>query len=107
MIVEPKIRGFICTTAHPTGCAAAVNRQIDYVLAQPKLAGPRRVLVIGASTGYGLASRITSAFGCGAATIGVIFDRPAGASRTATAGWFITRRLSSSGPGKPVCTPAR
>jgi enoyl-[acyl-carrier protein] reductase/trans-2-enoyl-CoA reductase (NAD+) len=90
MIVEPKIRGFICTTAHPTGCAAAVNRQIDYVLAQPKLAGPRRVLVIGASTGYGLASRITSAFGCGAATIGVIFDRPAGASRTATAGWYNT-----------------
>ncbi|MDD2534077.1 MAG: trans-2-enoyl-CoA reductase family protein [Eubacteriales bacterium] len=88
MIVEPKTRGFICITAHPVGCAANVNRQIDYVLAQPKVDGPKKVLVLGASTGYGLASRITSAFSCGAATIGVIFDKPASGNRTASAGWY-------------------
>ena len=90
MIVEPKTRGFICTTAHPAGCAANINRQIDYVLAQPKVDGPKKVLVLGASTGYGLASRISSAFGCGAATIGVIFDKPASGNRTASAGWYNT-----------------
>lgn len=90
MIVEPKTRGFICTTAHPVGCAANINRQIDYVLAQPRIDGPRKVLVLGASTGYGLASRISSAFGCGAATIGVIFDKPASGNRTASAGWYNT-----------------
>lgn len=90
MIVEPKTRGFICTTAHPAGCAVNVNRQIDYVKAQPRVEGPKKVLVIGASTGYGLASRISSAFACGAATIGVIFDKPASGNRTASAGWYNT-----------------
>src|SRR3989338_7245512 len=92
MIVEPKVRGFICTTAHPAGCAKNVQDQIDYVKSQGPTSfarnGPKKVLVIGASTGYGLASRITAAFGAGAATIGVFFERPAEPKRTATAGWY-------------------
>jgi len=89
MIIQPKIRGFICTTAHPTGCAAHVAEQIEYVQSQgPVTHGPKKVLVIGASTGYGLASRITAAFACGAGTIGVFFEKSADAKRTATAGWY-------------------
>jgi enoyl-[acyl-carrier protein] reductase/trans-2-enoyl-CoA reductase (NAD+) len=88
MIIEPRIRGFICMTAHPGGCAAHVAEQIDYVQRQPAVDGPRRVLVIGASTGYGLASRIVAAFGCGADTAGVFFERPASRRRTASAGWY-------------------
>lgn len=89
MIIHPKVRGFICTTAHPQGCAANIGEQIDYVKSKGSITGgPKKVLVIGASTGYGLASRIVSAFGCGAATIGVFFERPAEAKRTATAGWY-------------------
>ena len=88
MIIEPRIRGFICMTAHPDGCAAHVAEQIDYVQRQPTVDGPRRVLVIGASTGYGLASRIVAAFGCGADTVGVFFERPASRRRTASAGWY-------------------
>lgn len=90
MIVEPKTRGFICTTAHPDGCFENVKRQVDYVKSQPRVNGPKRALVIGCSTGYGLASRIVSAFSCGAATLGVIFDKPAKGTRTATAGWYNT-----------------
>lgn len=91
MIVQPKIRGFICTTAHPEGCAAHVDQWINYVNSQEKLkSGPKKVLVIGASTGFGLASRIASAFGCGAQTIGVFFERPAAGKRTASAGWYNT-----------------
>ena len=72
MIIKPKIRGFICTNAHPAGCAASVSEQIEYVKQQGAVDGaPKKVLVIGASTGYGLASRITAAFGGGASTIGV------------------------------------
>ncbi len=89
MIVQPKVRGFICTTAHPVGCAAHVEQQIDYVKSKgPIKGGPKKVLVIGASTGYGLSSRITAAFGSGAATVGVFFERPAEGKRTATAGWY-------------------
>jgi enoyl-[acyl-carrier protein] reductase/trans-2-enoyl-CoA reductase (NAD+) len=89
MIVAPKVRGFICTTAHPEGCAAHVAQQIGVVKAGGPIAnGPKRVLVIGSSTGYGLASRITAAFGSGAATVGVFFERPGTADRTATAGWY-------------------
>ena len=88
MIIEPRIRGFICMTAHPAGCAAHVVEQIDYVRLQDAVDGPRRVLVIGASTGYGLASRIVAAFGCGADTVGVFFERPASGRRTASAGWY-------------------
>lgn len=88
MIIQPKTRGFICTTAHPEGCSKQVERQIKYVQAQPAIEGPRNVLVIGASTGYGLASRIVSAFGAHANTIGVYFDKAAEGSRTASAGWY-------------------
>lgn len=89
MIISPKIRGFICTTAHPDGCAANVQSQIDYVKAQPPLANPsKKVLVIGASTGYGLASRIVPAFGGGAATIGVFFEKPGTERKTGSAGYY-------------------
>lgn len=90
MIIKPKARGFICITAHPEGCAQNVQEQIDYVRKQAPIVGPKKVLVIGASTGFGLASRIVSAFGAGAATIGVFFERPATDNRTATAGWYNT-----------------
>ncbi|MFZ5989633.1 MAG: enoyl-ACP reductase FabV [Bacillota bacterium] len=90
MIIKPKTRGFICTTAHPEGCAQNVQEQINYVRDQGPIKGPKRVLVIGASTGYGLASRIVSAFGAGADTIGVFFEKPASDNRTASAGWYNT-----------------
>lgn len=90
MVIQPKVRGFICTTAHPVGCALHVQEQIDYVLGQPRIAGPKKVLVIGSSTGYGLASRIAATFGCGADTLGICFERPAEGDRTATAGWYNT-----------------
>lgn len=90
MVIQPKVRGFICTTAHPVGCQTAVKEQIDYVKAQPHADGPKKVLVIGASMGYGLASRITAAYSFGAATIGVIFDKPASGNRTASSGWYNT-----------------
>ncbi|WP_024833555.1 enoyl-ACP reductase FabV [Ruminiclostridium josui] len=88
MIVTPKFRGFICTTAHPVGCEYSVRKQVEYVKNQKKINGAKKVLVIGASTGYGLASRITAAFGCGAATIGIFFERPATKTKTASAGWY-------------------
>lgn len=90
MIVQPKVRGFICTTAHPAGCRENVKRQIELVKSQPKVNGAKKVLVIGASTGYGLASRITAAYACGAATIGIVFDKEPSQTRTATAGWYNT-----------------
>ncbi len=91
MIIKPRIKGFLCTTAHPVGCAKDVGQQISHVRAQGVIEnGPKRVLIIGASGGYGLASRITAAFGCGAATIGVFFERPAQKNRTASAGWYKT-----------------
>jgi len=88
MIIEPRVRGFICMTAHPDGCAANVAEQIARVRARGPIDGPRSVLVVGASTGYGLASRIVAAFGCGAKTAGVFFERPGSARRTASAGWY-------------------
>lgn len=89
MIVVPKIRGFICTTAHPEGCAKHVAEQIAVVKSRGVIAnGPKKVLVIGSSTGYGLSSRIAAAFGCQAATMGIFFERPAEDDRTATAGWY-------------------
>jgi enoyl-[acyl-carrier protein] reductase/trans-2-enoyl-CoA reductase (NAD+) len=89
MLIEPKVRGFICTTAHPVGCAARVEEQIDYVRHQKKLPAKfKNILVIGASTGYGLASRIVASFGMGANTLGVFFEREAGDKRTASAGWY-------------------
>jgi len=89
MIIQPRTRGFICLTSHPEGCAAHVKQQIAYVQSKGKIAnGPKKVLVIGASTGFGLASRIAAAFGSDAATIGVFFEKSATEGRPATAGWY-------------------
>lgn len=89
MIIQPKVRGFICTNAHPVGCAANVQQQIAYVEKQGKIAGgPKKALIIGASTGYGLASRITAAFGSGADTLGVFFEKPPTDRKTGSAGYY-------------------
>lgn len=88
MIIKPKFRGFVCTTAHPIGCEKNVLEQIDYVKKQGKIDGVKNALIIGASTGYGLASRITAAFGCKANTIGLFFEKEASGKRTATPGWY-------------------
>lgn len=96
MVVKPRIRGFICTTAHPTGCRAHVNAQIASVQGRGPFAGTRRALVLGCSGGFGLASRIVAAFGCGADTIGVSFEKPPGAKRTATAGWYNNRAFEDA-----------
>jgi enoyl-[acyl-carrier protein] reductase/trans-2-enoyl-CoA reductase (NAD+) len=91
MIIKPKVRGFVCVTAHPAGCAAHVGEWINHVKSKgPITNGPRKVLVIGASTGYGLASRVTAAFGSGAATLGIFYERPSEEGRTATPGWYNT-----------------
>jgi enoyl-[acyl-carrier protein] reductase/trans-2-enoyl-CoA reductase (NAD+) len=88
MIIEPRMRGFICLTSHPKGCEQNVLNQIAYVKSKGQIEGPKNVLVIGASTGFGLASRITSAFGSGAATIGVFFEKEPSAGKTASPGWY-------------------
>lgn len=88
MKIEPRMRGFICLTAHPAGSAKNVKNQIEYVQSKGTIDGAKRVLVIGASTGFGLASRISSAFGCNAATIGVFFEKPPTEGRTASPGWY-------------------
>lgn len=92
MIIEPKTRGFICTTAHPVGCDENVRKMIKYVLENKTESDvmPKKVLVIGSSTGYGLASRIAAAFGGGAATVGVAFEKPASGNRCASTGWYNT-----------------
>lgn len=100
MIIKPKVRGFICVTAHPQGCAAHVQQQIDYVRSKGAVKGlPRRVLVIGASTGYGLASRIVPAFAGGAATLGVFFERPGEADRCGSAGWYNSAAFERAAHG--------
>ena len=89
MIIKPRVRGFLCVTSHPAGCDANIKRQIDYVKSQGPIAeGPKRVLVIGASTGYGLSSRITAAFGCGADTLGIFFEKEGTQAKPGTAGWY-------------------
>ncbi len=91
MIIQPKVRGFICITSHPEGCAANIREQIEYVKSQPKVEGdgaPKNVLVIGASTGYGLSSRIVPAFASGAATLGVFFEKPGSENKPGSAGWY-------------------
>lgn len=88
MIIEPRMRGFICLTSHPKGCAQNVKNQIEYVKSKGHIEGAKKVLVIGASTGFGLASRITSAFGSDAATIGVFFEKPPTPGRTGSPGWY-------------------
>ena len=99
MIVKPRIRGFICTTAHPTGCAKNVQDQVNYVCGKPRVSGSSNALVVGCSSGYGLASRISAAFGCGANTIGVSFEKEPTERKTASAGWYNNEafdRLASS-----------
>ena len=89
MIIQPRTRGFICLTAHPDGALQAVKNQIEYVKSKGKIKnGPKKVLVIGASTGFGLSSRIAAAFGSDAATIGVFFEKPASEGKMGTAGWY-------------------
>ena len=89
MVIKPRVRGFLCTTTHPTGCMANVKEQIDYVKANGPISnGPKKVLVIGSSTGYGLASRITAAFGSGASTLGLFFEKEGTERKTGTAGWY-------------------
>lgn len=91
MIIKPKVRGFICINAHPQGCAANVKEQIDFTKAQGAVSGgPKNVLVIGCSTGYGLASRITAAFGSDAKTLGVCFEKPPTETKTGSAGYYNT-----------------
>ncbi len=90
MIIEPRTRGFICLTSHPVGCEQNVKNQIEYIKSKGKIEGAKKVLVIGSSTGFGLASRITSAFGSDAATIGVFFDKPATEGRPASPGFYNT-----------------
>ncbi len=101
VIVEPRIRNNVCLTAHPVGCARLVSAQIDYAAGRGPLAGPGKVLVIGSSAGYGLASRVMAAFGCGAATVGVALEKPGSPSRTGSAGWYATaafdRRARAAG----------
>ena len=96
MIIKPKVRGFICTTAHPEGCKVHVQEQIDYVKAhKPAATGPKNVLVIGCSNGYGLASRISAAFGHGAKTLGVMFEKEPTERRPASAGWYNTKAFEA------------
>jgi enoyl-[acyl-carrier protein] reductase/trans-2-enoyl-CoA reductase (NAD+) len=100
-VIKPRVRGFICVTAHPTGCAKHVQEQIDYVLKQGPIANaPKNVLVIGSSTGYGLASRITAAFGGNAATFGVFFEKPSENGKTASAGWYNNIALEKAAHAK-------
>ena len=88
MIIKPRVRGFMCITTHPTGCEANVKNQIDYIKKQSAIDAPKRVLVIGSSTGYGLAARITAAFGGGASTLGIFFEKPGTERKPGTAGWY-------------------
>jgi enoyl-[acyl-carrier protein] reductase/trans-2-enoyl-CoA reductase (NAD+) len=91
MVIKPKVRGFICTNAHPVGCAQSVSNQIEYIKSLGfEQEGPKNVLVIGCSTGYGLASRITAAFGYGAKTLGICFEKQPSERKTGTAGWYNT-----------------
>lgn len=97
MVIKPKIRGFICITSHPEGCAAHVQEQIAHIRSKgPITGGPKKVLVIGSSTGYGLASRITAAFASQAATLGLFFEKPPEPDRPATAGWYNTVAFSQA-----------
>jgi len=89
VVIKPKVRGFICTTTHPAGCEANVNQQIERIKQDgPVVKGPKKVLVIGSSTGYGLAARIGAAFGSDAATVGVFFEKAPTEKKTASAGWY-------------------
>ena len=101
MVIKPRVRGFMCITTHPTGCAANVQSQIDYVQSNGSLTnGPKKVLVIGASTGYGLASRITSAFASDAATLGLFFEKEGTEKKPGTAGWYNSAAFHDAAQAK-------
>jgi enoyl-[acyl-carrier protein] reductase/trans-2-enoyl-CoA reductase (NAD+) len=99
MIIEPRMRGFICLTAHPDGAAQNVKNQIEYVKSKGAINGAKKVLIIGASTGFGLSSRVTSAFGSGAATIGVFFEKPPMEGKTASPGWYNSAAFENEAHG--------
>ena len=110
MIIKPRVRGFMCITTHPTGCDQNVKNQIDYVKGKGVIeGGPKKVLVIGSSTGYGLASRITAAFGSGASTLGLFFEKEGTEKKPASAGWYNSaafhKYAEAEGPvgSKPGC----
>lgn len=106
MIIQPRVRGFICITAHPEGCARNVREQIQYVRGRGAVAGmPARVLVLGCSTGYGLASRIVAAFGGGARTLGVSFEKPPSEGKTASAGWYNNRAFENEARATGLAAP--
>jgi len=89
MIIKPSVRGFVCVTCHPMGCKKHIEEEIEYTRQSgPIEGGPKNVLVVGASTGYGLSSRIVPTYAWGANTIGVFFERPSTESRAGTAGWY-------------------
>lgn len=101
MIIKPRVRGFICVTTHPAGCEANVKEQIRYVESKGPVAnGPKKVLVIGSSTGYGLAARITAAFGADADTLGVFFERPGSETKAGTAGWYNSAAFEKAAQAK-------
>ena len=101
MIIKPKIKGFVCTTSHPVGCEAHVNEQIKYVENGGAISsGPKKVLVIGSSTGYGLASRISTAFASDASTLGIFFEKEASVKRPASAGWYNTAAFTKAAEAK-------
>ncbi len=107
MIVRPKTRGFICVTAHPEGCAAHVQEWIDKTRTHGVVrGGPKRVLVVGASTGYGLASRVSAAFGCGADTLGVFFEKPSEPGTLGTAGWYNTAAFEKAARAAGLKAPS-
>ncbi|SEH45986.1 enoyl-ACP reductase FabV [Epilithonimonas hominis] len=104
MIIQPRTRGFICLTAHPDGALQAVKNQIEYVKSKGKIKnGPKKVLVIGASTGFGLSSRIAAAFGSDAATIGVFFEKPASEGKMGTAGWYNSAAFEKEAHAAGLC----
>lgn len=102
MIIEPKVREYICTTAHPTGCAKNVRDQAEYARRQGIVEGTKKALIIGCSTGYGLASRICALENCGAQTLGIMFERPANGKRTATPGWYNTAEFHKLAEEKEI-----
>lgn len=100
-VVKPKVRGFVCVTTHPEGCAANVREQVAYIQGKPQIKdGPKNVLVIGSSTGYGLSSRISAAFGCNANTLGVFFERKPDNGRPGSAGWYNTAAFTEAAEAK-------
>src|SRR5271165_1679489 len=100
-VIKPRIRGFICITSHPTGCEAHVKEQIDYVKSKAKVTpGPKKVLIIGSSTGYGLSTRIALAFGSGADTLGVFFEKAPEGGKPGTAGYYNSAAFEKFAKGE-------